>query len=55
MMEKVDIVIENGTILTMDSQENRIENGFLSITGDHISQEELVPKHIINQAREILS
>ncbi|MBW1802006.1 MAG: amidohydrolase family protein, partial [Deltaproteobacteria bacterium] len=36
-MKKVDIVIENGTILTMDSQENRLENGFLCITGDHIS------------------
>lgn len=36
-MEPVDILIENGTILTMDSHNSTIENGFLGIRGDTIS------------------
>lgn len=36
-MEKADIIIENGTILTMDRQDSIIENGFLAITGDLLS------------------
>ena len=36
-MQQVDIIIKNGTILTMDSQDSIIENGFLCILGDSIS------------------
>ena len=32
-----DILIKNGSILTMDDQNSVIENGFLSICGDSIS------------------
>jgi hypothetical protein len=35
-IKPVDILIENGTILTMDSQISIIENGFLGIQGDTI-------------------
>ncbi len=37
-MEKIDILIKNGMIMTMDDKNTIIENGFLCITGDHISQ-----------------
>ena len=33
MTQQVDIIIENGTILTMDSVNSVIENGFLCIMG----------------------
>ena len=36
-MEQFDILIKNGTILTLDGQNSIIENGFLCITGDSIS------------------
>lgn len=36
-MKEVDILIKNGTILTMDPQHTLIENGFLCIRGDAIS------------------
>jgi 5-methylthioadenosine/S-adenosylhomocysteine deaminase len=36
-MQHVDIIIKNGTILTMDSQNSILENGFLCIIGDSIS------------------
>jgi 5-methylthioadenosine/S-adenosylhomocysteine deaminase len=36
-MEPVDILIENGIILTMDTHNSIIENGFLGIRGDTIS------------------
>lgn len=36
-MQQVDIIIKNGTILTMDITGSVIENGFLCITGDTIS------------------
>ena len=36
-MESFDILIENGTILTMDSQDSMISNGSLGITGDTIT------------------
>jgi len=35
-MEKLDILIVNGTILTMDSKNSMIHNGFLGIKGDTI-------------------
>lgn len=35
-MEKVDVIIENGTILTMDEQNNVIEDGILCVKGDSI-------------------
>ncbi len=37
MMQQVDIIVENGTILTMDSENAVIDNGFLCINGDSIS------------------
>ena len=36
-MQQVDIIIKNGTILTMDTQNSILENGFLCILGDSIS------------------
>ena len=36
-MQSVDILIKNGTILTMDPQTSVIENGLLGIKGDTIS------------------
>lgn len=35
-MEKVDVIIENGTILTMDERNNVIEEGIVCIKGDSI-------------------
>jgi len=35
-MQQVDIVINNGTILTLDSKNSILENGFLCIRGDSI-------------------
>jgi len=37
MMQQVDIIIKNGTILTMDTQNSILENGYLCILGDCIS------------------
>ena len=37
-MQQIDILIKNGSILTMDDQNSVIENGFLSICGDSISK-----------------
>ena len=36
-MQDADLIIKNGTILTMDSKNSILENGFLSIRGDSIS------------------
>ncbi len=36
-MQQVDIIIKNGTILTMKSQNSLVKNGFLCIQGDSIS------------------
>ena len=36
MMQQADIVINNGTILTLDSKNSILENGFLCIRGDSI-------------------
>jgi len=36
-MQQVDIIITNGTVLTMDSQNSIFENGLLCICGDGIS------------------
>ncbi len=36
-MQQVDIIIRNGTILTMDRENSILENGFLCICGDTIS------------------
>jgi 5-methylthioadenosine/S-adenosylhomocysteine deaminase len=37
-MQHEDIIIKNGTILTLDSKNSIFENGFLSIRGDSISK-----------------
>ena len=37
MMQPVDMIIKNGTVLTMDSNNAVFENGFLCIKGDTIS------------------
>ncbi len=39
-MEEVDLLIENGIILTMDADNRVIEKGFLTITGDSIVEVE---------------
>ena len=36
-MQHVDIIIQNGTILTMDTENTILENGFLCVRGDTIS------------------
>jgi len=36
-MQQTDLKIKNGTILTMDGQNSKLENGFLCIRGDTIS------------------
>lgn len=36
-MQQVDLIIRNGTILTMDRENSILENGFLCIRGDTIS------------------
>jgi len=36
-MQDADLIIKNGTILTMDSKNSILENGFLAIRGDRIS------------------
>ena len=36
-MQDADLIIKNGTILTMDSKNSILENGFLSVRGDAIS------------------
>ncbi|MFH1293562.1 MAG: S-adenosylhomocysteine deaminase, partial [Pseudomonadota bacterium] len=36
-MQQVDIIIKNGTILTMDAENSILETGFLYIEGDTIS------------------
>ena len=36
-MQDADLIIKNGTILTMDSKNSILENGFLAIRGDGIS------------------
>ena len=36
-MQDADLIIKNGTILTMDSKNSILENGFLVIRGDRIS------------------
>ena len=36
-MENADIIIENGTILTMDDKNTVVKNGFLAIEGDRIT------------------
>ncbi|MBW2089973.1 MAG: amidohydrolase [Deltaproteobacteria bacterium] len=37
-MKQADIIIKNGTILTLDSKNSILENGFLCIGGDSISK-----------------
>ncbi len=37
-MQQADIIIKNGTILTLDSDNSIVENGFLCIRGDSISK-----------------
>jgi len=37
MMQHVDMIIKNGTVLTMDSKNSVFENGFLCVQGDTIS------------------
>jgi 5-methylthioadenosine/S-adenosylhomocysteine deaminase len=37
LMQDADLIIKNGTILTMDSKNSILENGFLSVRGDAIS------------------
>jgi len=37
-MQQVDIIIKNGTILTLDSNNSIFENGFICIRGDSISK-----------------
>lgn len=37
-MKQADIIIKNGTILTLDSENSIFENGFLCIRGDSISE-----------------
>ena len=37
-MQHEDIIIKNGTILTLDSKNSIFENGFLGIRGDSISK-----------------
>ena len=37
-MQQADIIIKNGTILTLDSENSIFENGFLCIRGDSISE-----------------
>lgn len=39
-MQAVDILIKNGTILTLDHQNSVVESGFLCVTGDTISHVE---------------
>jgi predicted amidohydrolase YtcJ len=41
-MQHADIIVNNGTILSMDSTHTVLENAFLSISGDEIT-------HIGNQ------
>ncbi len=36
-MQDADLIIKNGTILTMDFKNSILENGFLAIRGDRIS------------------
>ncbi len=36
-MERVDLVIENGTVLTMDEDNRVIENGFVAVRGDAVA------------------
>jgi 5-methylthioadenosine/S-adenosylhomocysteine deaminase len=36
MMEQVDIIIKNGTVLTLDANNSILDNGFLCIRGDSI-------------------
>jgi 5-methylthioadenosine/S-adenosylhomocysteine deaminase len=36
-MVEADLLIKNGTVLTMDSRSTVIENGFVAVTGDRIS------------------
>ena len=36
-MQDADLIIKNGTILTMDSKNSILENGFIGIRGDGIS------------------
>jgi 5-methylthioadenosine/S-adenosylhomocysteine deaminase len=44
-MEKIDILIENGTILTMDPPGTVIENGFVAIRGDALLEVGAGPAH----------
>ncbi|MGE5839082.1 MAG: S-adenosylhomocysteine deaminase, partial [Deltaproteobacteria bacterium] len=37
MVKEVDILIKNGTVLTMDAHQTLIEKGFLCVRGDTIS------------------
>ncbi|UCD89627.1 MAG: amidohydrolase [Desulfobacterales bacterium] len=37
MMQDVDMIIKNGTVLTMDSKNSLFENGFLCVKGDTIA------------------
>lgn len=53
-MQPVDMIIKNGTVLTMDSKNAVFENGFLCIQGDTISNigngstENFIPKKTID-------
>jgi len=37
-MQQADIIIKNGTILTMDKENTVIENGLIHVKGDTISR-----------------
>jgi len=52
-MQFIDILIKNGTILTMDSSNSRIENGLIGIKGDSISYIGTGPQNMFD-ARTII-
>jgi 5-methylthioadenosine/S-adenosylhomocysteine deaminase len=52
-LKEVDIVIKNGTILTMDPNQTTIERGFLCIQGDAISSIENGDAHEIRAGKII--
>jgi len=53
LIQQFDIIIENGTILTMDSVNSVVEDGFLCVSGDTISNVERNNKHEFQAAKVI--